>query len=306
LRVFRLLRLLRALRMITYFEGLWNMVRDLLRSTSAMLSTIALITITLYIAACFAVELVAKDKLLRSLTDTRLIIDEYFTSIDVVMITFLQFATVDSLASIYWPLVKHRRYLLLFFGMLIVVVSIALMNLVTANLVSSAISNGKRDKELEKQKFRRLRTELQKTFCMMDKDNDHTLTRAEVAQCHIGLPPAFLKIVPPDKFVELFDILDSDDSGKIDEEEFIEGIEQIVMSNVSFKSMHHLRTLAQIRSRQDQCITVCKGIHNRVKHISRHTSPLEICQPGLDWQIDTSDSDSVVGDVGDLIKYDAV
>merc|ERR1712137_284737 len=90
LRVFRLLRLLRALRMITYFEGLWNMVRDLLRSASAMMSTIALITITLYIAACFAVELIAKDKLLRSLTDTKPILDEYFTSLDVVMITFLQ------------------------------------------------------------------------------------------------------------------------------------------------------------------------------------------------------------------------
>jgi len=152
LRVFRLLRLLRALRLIYYFEVLWKMVRDLLSSVPAVLSAIALITLTLYIAACFGVELIAKDTFLRSLPETADIIDEYFSSIDTVMVTFVQFVTVDSVSSIYWPLVKNRRYLFFYFGLVIVVVSIVLMNLVTANLVETAIARSKRDEEMEKQK----------------------------------------------------------------------------------------------------------------------------------------------------------
>jgi len=272
LRVFRLLRLLRVLRLIKYFDVLWKMVFGLWSSVPAMLCTIALITITLYIAACFAIEMIAKDRILRSQAETKDIIDTYFSSIDIVMMSFLQFVTVDSISSIYWPLVKHRKMLFFYFALIIVVVSIALMNLVTAHLVEASIMHTKRDKELEKQKLQRLRPDIVKAFAIMDADHDKVLSREEVALCHSKLPPEVLNLVPQEKFLELFDLLDLDDSGQVTEDEFVEGLEQLVVSNVSFKSLQRLRFLTHIRNRQDKCLSELLCIQSRLKSQDRETN----------------------------------
>jgi len=279
LRVFRLLRLLRALRMLKYFEQLWKLVRDLLSSTSVMMSTVALLTMTLYIAACFGVEIIAKDPMLRSIPETKYVIDQHFSSIEIVMMSFTQFVTVDSIANIYWPIVRHRKLLFFYFGLVIVTVSVALMNLVTAHLVEASISHSMRDREMEKYKLRKLRPEILKAFRAMDQDSDMLLTRQEVAQFHSGLPAEILKIVPQESFLELFDFLDSDESGSITEQEFIDGVEQLVMSNLSFKDMYQLRTLTQIRVRLDKCLTDMVTVDFRLKKLSRVRPSQPTSQP---------------------------
>jgi len=250
-------------------------VRDLLSSVSAMLSTVALITFTLYIAACFAVEIVAKDTVLRSHPETEDIINSHFSSIATVMMSFMQFVTVDSIAGMYWPLVQQRQYLFAYFVLIILVVSISLMNLVTANLVEAAISHTQRDKEMERQKLRKLQPVIVNAFKMMDADDDGNLTREEVTKCHSHLPDEIVNIVPQERFLELFDILDVDDSGEITEEEFFEGIQQLLMSNASFESMQQLRFLTQIRVTQEKSLGELMHIHNRLKHLHHPVTSVE-------------------------------
>jgi len=254
--------------MIKYFQPLWKLVRDLLSSTAAMMSTVALIAITLYTAACFAVEIIAKDGMLRSIPETKYIIDEHISSIEIVMMSFLQLVTVDSIAAIYWPLVKHRKWLFFYFAIVIVIVSIALMNLVTANLVEAALKCSQRDREMELYRLRHLRPDVLKAFWLMDKNEDGFLTRQEIIHCHTALPAQILAIVPQESLFELFDILDEDDSGTVSEQEFIDGVEQLVLSNVSFKDMHQLRVLSQIKVKQDLCFTELMCMQRRLTHLN--------------------------------------
>merc|ERR1712137_760498 len=122
----------RALRMVALFEELWKIVSGLCHCIGSMLSTITLLGITLYIAACLAVEIISKDTLLQNHPDTQAIINNNFSSLDNVLLTYLQFVTMDSLAGIYVPLVQQRGYLFLYFTLIIIIVSVAIMNLVTA------------------------------------------------------------------------------------------------------------------------------------------------------------------------------
>jgi len=250
--VLRLLRLLRTLRMVKHFSNMWKLVTDFVSSFSAMFSTVSLIIVTLYMASCFAVEMISKDTLLRSVPETRSIIDTYFSSLDVVMLSFLQFVTMDSIAAIYFPLIRRRGYLSIFFIVLIVVVSVTLMNLVTAHLVEAAIANTMKDTEMEEEAIRRLRPAINKAFELMDENNDKTLTRAEVATCTSMLPPVILKSVPDNRLLELFDILDLDDSGTVSQDEFVEGIEQLALHKITFAHLQVLRFLTQIRGRMEQ------------------------------------------------------
>jgi len=231
---------------------MWKLVTDFVSSFSAMFSTVSLIIITLYMSACFAVEMISKDTLLRSVPETRDIIDKYFCSVDVVMLSFMQFVTMDSIAGIYFPLIRRRGYLVFFFIFLIVVVSVTLMNLVTAHLVEAAIANTMKDTEMEEEFIRRLRPAINRAFEMMDENNDQTLTRPEVATCTCMLPPVILKAVPDNRLLELFDILDLDDSGTVSQDEFVEGIEQLVLNKITFPHLQVLRLLTQIRGRMEQ------------------------------------------------------
>merc|ERR1712137_833937 len=128
------------------------------------------------IAACVAVEVISKDTVLQNHPDTQAILNNHFNSIDNVLLTYLQFVTVDSLAGIYIPLVQQRGYLFLYFASLIIIVSVAIMNLVTALLVDKSISQNQADKDLMRQKVLALRPQIQKAFDSVDINGDKSIT----------------------------------------------------------------------------------------------------------------------------------
>jgi len=257
--------LMRALRAVKYFKALWKLLYGLMSSLGTVVSTVALLCLTLYIAACLAVELISKDTVLRNHADTREIIDASFDSVMTVMMVFLQFVTMDSIASIYMPLVKRRAYLAAYFVFLIVIVSIALMNLVTVVLIESAIASAKSDKATERRKLRRLRPHISTAFTKIDVDSNGVLSREEVLKCHADLPPQLLKVVPKQSLAELFDILDLDNSEGITQSEFVEGVTQLVLSDVPFSSLQEIRLLKQIRKAQEDAKTELLCIHSRLK-----------------------------------------
>jgi len=300
LRVLRLLRLLRALRMVKYFKTLWRLVNGLVHTTSTMISTFVLLLLTIYISACMAIEIISKDSVLRSAEETRVILDYSFSSLGTVMITFVQFVTMDSIASIYLPLVKRRRWLCVFFGLLIVIISVALMNLVTAVLVETAIENSKKDQDFAAQRIRRLRPQLKKAFRLMDVDGSRTVSREEVVASHSHFPSAVLKSVPRGSLPDLFDMLDSDGTGEIGEETFVEGVMEFILSDLSFTAMQELKLLAQMRSWQQSTTTQLSCIHERLKQLkniaksrsnSNIISPKQV--PSPKWSPELVDDESV-------------
>jgi len=270
-RVFRLIRLTRVLKTVRHFNVLWRLVAGLLNSASAMLSTFVILLLTVFTAACFAIELISKDALLRVVPETKAIIDTNFSSLSIIMVSLVQFVTMDGLADIYLPLVKRHAYLMIYFGLLIAIVSVTLMNLVTALLVEGAIASTKRNKKMEQEKLRQLRPVFLQAFRNMDENGDKILTRRDIALRHSHWPEDVLEIVPKSKLFDFFDVLDLDESGKVAEEEFVEALEHLALSKVSFKSMENMKVLRQIRNRQAKSLTLLNNVDARLKRILQCT-----------------------------------
>merc|ERR1719223_1644950 len=79
--------------------------------------------------------------------EIRMLITHNFPNIPVTMLTLLRFVSLDSMATLYQPLIMEDPLLLCFFLPFILVVSISLMNLVTAVIVEGALEQGKLDRE---------------------------------------------------------------------------------------------------------------------------------------------------------------
>ena len=89
----RLLRLVRVLRMVRHFKIMWRLVYGLLTASQTILSTTALILVSLFIFACVAVELIAKDADLLEDTSTRDIVIGRFRGVGKAILTLTQAGT---------------------------------------------------------------------------------------------------------------------------------------------------------------------------------------------------------------------
>merc|ERR1719329_1484713 len=155
---------------------------------------------------------------------------EYFLSLDSVMMTLVQLLTLDSWNSMVRPLVRYVPWCWCYFYTYIAVGVFVLMNLVTAIIVENALSSSKNDEErklLEKDKETRNEVaKLNKLFRSVDKDGDGQLSWEEFQDSFDDEKTAAkwrLLDFKPEDCKELFKLLDDGD-GHIDMEEFFEGL----------------------------------------------------------------------------------
>jgi len=206
----------------------WRLVHGLLTSTRTIMSTLALLLLMLYIFACIGLEVITKDDLLRLEIDD---FEESFGSLFRTMLTLLQFVTLDSMASIYLPLIRVNPYLIFYFLPIIVIVSIALMNLVTATLVEGALAQADADSESKEQEMmsrvKKLIPMFHQLFDRIDGNGDGIIHVGELHSFDWDLRKqerSAFEYFEFDSMLELFEILDADASGELDKEEFVEGL----------------------------------------------------------------------------------
>jgi len=256
LRILRLLRLFRVFRLIAMFHDLWRLVNGLMQSFSAILSTFALLLLSVYVFACIGLELITKSEDLQSDPDLAMIIDKQFGTLFHAMITLARFISFDSTAAIYEPFLWRDPYsfhglaLLVYLVTISMVVSISLMNLVTAILVDSAINQTREDRELGhrrlEKKVRSLLPQLESFFDDLDTDDDHRIVTADVLECHIQVPLDIKLVLDEISLVEIFETIDADSRGWLDKSEFTEGFLNICLSEsppMMTRVMHHLQLL---------------------------------------------------------------
>jgi len=174
-----------------------------------------------------------------------------FPNVPIAMLTLLQFACMDSIAAIYHPLIVHDLTLLLFFLPFILVVSISLMNLITAIIVEAAIEQGKQDREaLARYKQARVKSllpSLKQLFKDFDADGDETVTISEIKNANEEVRQQLEGFMQVDSLEELFEMIDVDGSGEIDIDEFCDGISKVVSSDIDVETMRMLKQLSVIR-----------------------------------------------------------
>merc|ERR1719161_1175679 len=107
-----------------------------------MIYTCLIIFLMIYVYTCLGLELISKNSRVQHLPQ----VDEHFGDFHTTMITLFQFVSFDSVGAIYKPLILEDGFLALYFFSFMLIVSILLMNMVTAVIVEDAIEQGKADK----------------------------------------------------------------------------------------------------------------------------------------------------------------
>jgi len=249
LRVLRLMRLVRALRLMEQFKELWKLCSGLLRSSRTMLSVCLLVLISIFVFACLGVDLISTSPKLINNETTRAIVEEHFSSLMVTILTLMQFANADSLASVYLPLCKEEPSLVLYFLVMWLVITVALMNLVTAVIVENAMANGREDaEEMQihlRRKLRKILPEIDEVFDGLDTNGNNALEIEELIQAAedgvLTFPEDIKSYVDPSKLLDIFEFLDANQSGVIERQEFFEGICHLVVSSVPLETTQILQ-----------------------------------------------------------------
>jgi hypothetical protein len=237
------MRLVRALRLLNLFSDMWKMCNGLMKAVSTMLSVMVMIAITIYMFACFGVDVISQSSLADNERTTH-IVGQHFSSLPTVMLTLMQFANADSIAEIYAPLIHEQPLLALYFGVLWLVLTVSLMNVITAVILESALAKSKdeaQDQLMEKRRmFKRIRPRLEEIFSQLDRDQSGVISMEEVMEAvksgELSFPEEIGVTVAAEQILDAFDFLDTDMSGELDCKEFVEGVLVLVLSAVPMET----------------------------------------------------------------------
>eukprot|EP00930_Biecheleria_cincta_P028971 TRINITY_DN20164_c0_g1_i1.p1 TRINITY_DN20164_c0_g1~~TRINITY_DN20164_c0_g1_i1.p1 ORF type:complete len:564 (-),score=86.41 TRINITY_DN20164_c0_g1_i1:21-1481(-) len=280
LKILRLFRLARAVRLLVQFKTLWMLVRGLLCSASTIFFTCVLMVLALYIFACLCVELISRPYQNGDDAEMSALVRKYFPNLEVSMLTLLRFVFFDNTFEIYEPMLMRNPWLAILFALFLLIVSIAMMNLVTAVIVEGAIEQGKQDKEVEqehkKQLIKSMIPALTAMFYEMDEDGNGTLTFEELQRCGDDLQDELMMNMKAESLEELFDMIDVDGSGEVEIDEFCIGVSKIASSDqpVEFiRILKQLHGLSLAVEKQNRCVDsmgkqfsyTCKRIERRIE-----------------------------------------
>jgi len=264
LRMLRVLRLVRALKVMTEFRTMCLLVSGLMSAMAILLSTLILLLLALYAFACLAVELITKNETLRAEPGMNDHVNKYFGSLPRTMMTLFQFVTSDGIAEVYMPLITLRPLLLLYFVPVFFIVTIALMNLVTAVIVEGALAQAGQDREMEKAskkaRIKRMTPKLRQMFKSLSQ-GDGVIQVEELVHLDIqDLPEDFHSIHDNDSMVEVFEMFDVDGSGEIEEEEFVDGLLNMALVETPVETMVMMKLLREQRMS-------LKGLNNSITEL---------------------------------------
>eukprot|EP00929_Paragymnodinium_shiwhaense_P110281 TRINITY_DN7716_c0_g1_i1.p1 TRINITY_DN7716_c0_g1~~TRINITY_DN7716_c0_g1_i1.p1 ORF type:complete len:635 (+),score=126.32 TRINITY_DN7716_c0_g1_i1:177-2081(+) len=231
-RVLRVARIARAARLTMQHRTLWLLVSGLGHSGPTIFWTFIMITCISYAFALLGMEMLPPRDLN---TDTLFneVAVKHFGNLTRSMLTLLQVLTLDSICGVYWPLITEGDKGILaavYFILYILVVSVSLMNLVTAVTVEGALQQAHDDKEfqerLEEERKRRLVPHIREMFAAIDADGSGEVCLDELMNAPEDLKQSLMALTGSWSWspVEIFTLIDDDDSGVITVEEFLEGL----------------------------------------------------------------------------------
>jgi hypothetical protein len=243
LRIMRLLRLARALRMFVQFKTLWGLVRGILSSMGTIVYTCILLFFFCFMFAIIAIELIAKPVIQNPEKYTEeeyRVVHERFRSLEMSILTFVSCTTVDNSPATYFPLIMEDPTRLFVFVPFLLIVSIALMNLITAVIVESSIQQGEQDRLVarawELQERAKRLEKLEKLFSDIDENCDGQLTLDELHNAPPKVKEMLHCLCDTDDLDILFTTIDIDNSGFIEIDEFCAGLLRF-MDNASLEML---------------------------------------------------------------------
>jgi voltage-gated sodium channel len=230
LRLLRLLRIVRVIRLLRIFKELWLLVNGFIQAMRVLVWLMILLALIIYCAAIIATMMVGEE--CEEYGQIFVRCEDFFGGVFRSMFTLFQMMTLESWAmSVARPVMTRQPAMAGFFVVFLFLTAYGCMNIligvVCENTLATAAQNERKRTRLRSKELRRNFSNLREVFLHGDSDGDGFITLDELEQClmrsdveekleSVGLPRSDAR--------ELFLILDVDDSGQIDVEEFINGI----------------------------------------------------------------------------------
>lgn len=239
--------------MVKQIKPLWRLVHGLMASADTVLSTLMLLLLVLYVFGVLGLELIAVNPRFQSDPAANAVIRENFSSLGMSMVTLTQFITMDNISAIYLPMVKLEPAIFFFFAVLILIVSVSVMNLVTAALVEGSMEHAralrKEDDRIRSANTKTMLPEILKLFDLADADGSGEIAIEEMREFESSgqIPDQLLDQASVGSMTELFNVLDVDKSGVVTREEFVEGLMDILLRDVPVSQMQQLKMLRLIK-----------------------------------------------------------
>eukprot|EP00929_Paragymnodinium_shiwhaense_P096636 TRINITY_DN58281_c0_g3_i3.p1 TRINITY_DN58281_c0_g3~~TRINITY_DN58281_c0_g3_i3.p1 ORF type:complete len:619 (-),score=155.35 TRINITY_DN58281_c0_g3_i3:197-2053(-) len=283
----QLFRLTRTVRLLVKFREMWVLVRGLISSLGTMLNTLILLGCILYMFACLGMEIIvshAKNVGPGADPDFQDVVEEFFSSLPITILTLTQFITLDNVVYIYVPLIRQDWTLAIYFLAVGMVVSIVLMNLVTAVIVNSAMEQAMHDKDVVKtlaeQQKKKLVKDLREVFRRLDEDGSGEVSREEIQTISAADQEVLTQLMGSADPVEIFDALDVDGSGDIGIDEFIDGIWQVFVSKAPIEMKRMERQVEYIRKQLWQTSSGLGDLANVIARIEE-----SVCKDDLEQHV---------------------
>eukprot|EP00441_Pelagodinium_beii_P045943 CAMPEP_0197623796 /NCGR_PEP_ID=MMETSP1338-20131121/3721_1 /TAXON_ID=43686 ORGANISM="Pelagodinium beii, Strain RCC1491" /NCGR_SAMPLE_ID=MMETSP1338 /ASSEMBLY_ACC=CAM_ASM_000754 /LENGTH=552 /DNA_ID=CAMNT_0043193873 /DNA_START=78 /DNA_END=1736 /DNA_ORIENTATION=+ len=240
-RILRAAKLARALRLMVQFRTLWQLVAGLLNCFGVLAWTFILVMVLI---ACFAIlgmEIIKVDPELPLDDPYNVAASDNFATIMDAMLTLLQLFSFDSIGGIYRPLLHHHKAIFFYFMIAMLLLSIALMNLVTAVMVNSSLDQASEDKDAKKAWEAALKAkqmeQLKIMFLELDEDGSGELSVDELDSAPEDARDQLKEIAGTDDLNELFELLDYDGGGTVGVEEFCDGVLKATSSSPGVMEM---------------------------------------------------------------------
>lgn len=277
LRIARLLRLTKTMRLFARFKEFYMLIRGFFQSMKIIVYTFLTLFVVLYVFACVGTEVISGHSMNDQETNPEFhnIADEYFRNLPVSMLTLMQFICWDNMSGIWRPLIDCEPLLALYFVPLIFIVSILLVNLVTAVILSSTFEQNlqeqdtlKRSKEAE---WAKLISDLKHMFLRLDEDKSGQLSRSEILKIDESDQERLCEALGVNTPVEVFEALDADGSGQVSINEFFDGIWDVVLAKAPLDLK---RMEKQVETMHWRLKVAFQAIHEMHMDLSRNLSYL--------------------------------
>jgi len=263
LRMMRLLRLARAVRLMVQFQTLWQLVQGLMSSVMTLSWTFLLLSILIYVFAIFGMNFITVDLQLPLDHPYNVAAYDNFRELPDAMLMLLQFFSWDSISAVYRPLIQHRFGLFFYFMSVLLLLSIALMNLVTAIMVEGSLSQAASDKDNQKvllaAKQQKQMEQLKVMFREMDDDGSGELSMEEINAAPDEVREQLVEIAGTEDIDSLFEMLDYDGGGTVGTDEFCDGVMKANNSDKPMEISRLLKQCSDILQNSREAVTLLRG-----------------------------------------------
>lgn len=221
-RVARLLRLVKIARLLARASAFRTVLRGLANSATALAYCMITILALLYCFSILGVELITTHSLSTGDlpdADFQSHVEEYFPSVLATMLTLVRFATLDHLEEVYRPLCEKDPWLSLYFMPLILLISIALLNLMAAVMFSCWMDASQQEHDISHQSQEEdwggFISSLKDMFNRLDEDRSGTLQLHELLGIDTRELEVLCKVLEVRTASEVFRMLDTKKTGTV-------------------------------------------------------------------------------------------